>query len=96
MYAVCNASCYSGEILEVSAFFVHSNSPYRRWIGDRVMGVEDSFRKRYKPYARVVWKVDSLEKNMKCNRTVSVIGGVTWNEKESRVFWRKHELRSKT
>ena len=59
MPCVCNASCYSGEILEVSAFFVHSNSSYRRWIGGRVMGVEDSFRKIYKPYSRVVWKVDS-------------------------------------
>ena len=95
MYAVCNASCYSGEILEVSAFFVHSNSPYRRWIGDRVMGVEDSFRKRYKPYARVVWEVDSLEKDMKCNRTVTVIG-VAWDEKEPGVFRRKHQLRPKT
>ena len=46
----------------------------------------------YKPYARrVVWKVGSLEKNMKCNRAVSVIG-VTGDEKESRVFWREHEL----
>ena len=81
--------------MEVSAFFVHPDSPYRRWVGNRVMSVENSFREGYKPYARVVWKVDSLEKNMKCNRTVSAIG-VTGNEKESRVFWRKHELRSKT
>ena len=95
MYAMCNASCYSGEILEISAFFVHSDSSYRRWVGNRVMSVENSFREGYGPYARVVWKVDSLEKNMKCNRTVSAIG-VTGNEKESRVFWRKHELRSKT
>ena len=51
--------------------------------------MENSFREGYKPYARVVWKVDSLEKNMKCNRTVSVIG-VTGDEKESRVFWREH------
>ena len=49
------------------------------------MGVEDSCRKRYKPYARVVWEVCSLEKEMKCNRTVTVIG-VAWNEKESGVF----------
>ena len=53
------------------------------------MGVEDSFRKRYKPYARVVWEVNSLEKDMKCNRTVTAIG-VAWDEKESGVFRRKH------
>jgi hypothetical protein len=55
------------------------------------MSVENSFREGYKPYTRIVWKVDSLEKNMKCNRTVSVIG-VTGDEMEARVFWREHEL----
>ena len=89
MYAVCNASRYSGEILEVSAFFVHSDGPYRCWVGKCVMSVENSFREGYKPYARVVWEVDSLEKNMKCNWTVPVIG-VTGDEKESRVLWGKH------
>ena len=53
------------------------------------MGVEDSFRKRYKPYSRVVWEVGSLKKDMKRNRTVTAIGEA-WDEKESRVFRRKH------
>ena len=90
-----NASRYGGEILEVSTFVVHPDSAYRRWVGDCVMCVENSFRKGYKSYARVVWEVDSLEKNMKCNWTVPVIG-VTRDEEESRVFWREHELRAKT
>ena len=90
-YTIRYTSCYSGEILEVSAFFVHPDSSYRRWVDNRMMSVENSFREGCKPYARVVWKVDSLEKNMKCNGTVSVIG-VTGDEKESRVFWREHEL----
>ena len=47
--------------------------------------MENSFRKRYKSYARVMWKVDSLEKNMKCGRVVTVVG-VTRDKKESRVF----------
>ena len=88
-YAVCNTPCYSGEILEVSAFFVHSDGSYRCWVGKCVMSVENSFRKGYKSYARVVWEVDSLEKNMKCNWTVPIIG-VTGDEKESCVFWREH------
>ena len=75
--------------MEVSAFFVHSDGPYRCWVGKCVMSVENSFREGYKPYARVVWEVDSLEKNMKCNWTVPVIG-VTRDEEESRVFWREH------
>ena len=84
MYAVCNASRYSGEILEVSAFFVYSNSSYRYWIVNCMMSVENSFRKGYKPYACVMWKVDSLEKDMKYDRTVTVVG-VTGDEKESRL-----------
>ena len=91
MYAMCSASCCSREILEVYAFFVHSDSSYRRWVGNRVMSVENSCREGYKPYARVVWKVGSLEKNMKCQWMVAVIG-VTGNEKETRVFWREHKL----
>ena len=80
--------------MEVYAFFVDSNSSYRYWMVNRVMSVENSSRKGYKPYARVMWTVDLLEKDMKCDRTVTVVG-VTGNEKESRVFWRHRELRSK-
>ena len=86
---MCNTPYYSGEILEVSAFFVHSDGSYRCWVGKCVMSVENSFRKGYKSYARVVWEVNSLEKNMKCNWTVPVIG-VTGDEKESRACWGKH------
>ena len=45
-------------------------------------------------YARVMWEVDSSEKDMKCDVTVTVVR-VTRDEKESRVLWGKHELRSK-
>ena len=71
--------------MEVSAFFVHPDSPYRRWVGNRVMSEENSFREGYKSYARVVWKVDSLEKNMKCNRTAPVFG-VTGDERNPVCF----------
>ena len=81
MYAVCNASRYSGKILDISAFSVHSNSSYRYWIVNRVMCVENSYRKGYKPYARVVWEVDSSEKDVKCDVTAMVVR-VTGDEKE--------------
>jgi hypothetical protein len=56
------------------------------------MSMENSFRKRYKSYARVMWKVDSLEKNVKCdNRAVTVVW-VTGDKKEPRMFRGKHEF----
>ena len=91
MYAVCNASRYSGEILEVSASAIHSNGSYRYRIINRVMCVENGFGKGNESYARVMWEVDSSEKDMKCDMTVTVIR-VTRDEKETRVLWGKHEL----
>ena len=38
------------------------------------MSVESSFRKGYRPYSHVMWKVDSLEKDMKCDTAVTVVG----------------------
>ena len=58
------------------------------------MSVENSFREGYKPYARVMWEVDTSEKDMKRDVTVTIVG-VAGDEKESRVLWGKHELRSK-
>ena len=91
MYAVRSTSRYSGEILEVSASFVHLNSSNRYRIVNRVMCVENGFGKGNEPYARVVWEVNSSEKDMECDMTVTVVR-VTRDEKESRVLWRKHEL----
>ena len=85
-YAVCDAFRYSGKILEISAFFVHLNSAYRYWIVNRVVCVENSFRKGYKPYTCVVWEVDSSEKDVECNVTVMVVR-LAGDEKESRMFW---------
>ena len=91
MYAVRNASRYSGEILEVSASVIHSNGSYRYRIINRVMCVENGFGEGNKSNACVMWEVDSLEKDMKCDMTATVVR-VTRDEKEPRLLWRKHKL----
>ena len=58
------------------------------------MCVENSFGKGYKSYARVVGEVDSSKKDVKCDVAVTVVGLIR-DEKESRMFWGKHDLRSK-
>ena len=94
MYAVRNASRYSGEILEVSASVIHSNGSYRYRVINRVVCVENGFGEGNESYARVMWEVDTSEKDMKRDVTVTIVG-VARDEKESRVSWGKHELRSK-
>ena len=58
------------------------------------MCVENSFRKGYKSYARVVGEVDSSKKDVKCDVAVTVVR-VIGDEKETRMFWGKHDLRPK-
>jgi hypothetical protein len=56
--------------------------------------VENGFGEGNESYARVMWEVDTSEKDMKRDVTVTIVG-VARDEKESRVLWGKHELRSK-
>jgi hypothetical protein len=53
--------------------------------------VENGFGEGNESYARVMWEVDSSEKDMKRDVTVTIVG-VARDEKESRVLWGKHEL----